>query len=767
MALLTTCLGTALAVNGVLGDNTYELAPVEVIGEAENLFRLPGSGYRVDGQVLEDYQISDINRLLERVPGVYFREEDGFGLLANISLRGVDASRSSKLTLMEDGIPTAPAPYTAPAAYYTPTLGRMAGIEILKGTSQVRHGPHTTGGVINYLSTPLPGQAAGYLRLAGGTDSERLAHGWWGDRMETDLGTLDVLLELYHQGNDGFRRIDAAGDFGGSDDTGYTRNDAMVKLAWTSPDARQRLEFKLGASDLDADISYLGLSNEDFALDPYRRYAASREDIFDTNHSRSYLRYGLRLGPDWDLSLTGYYNTFHRNWFKLNDIRDLDLDGDGIVEGEAGGSPVRMGLSEALAGGREGAALEALKGERAAHFRVRANNRDYYLAGAELILNGTVQQGEWTHNPLLGARFHTDRIRRLQWHDLFAQSADGSWEAPVRSALGSDGNRRQETRSTALFLEDEITRGPWIFQPGIRFEFLDLEWSEFSKDGTNERLFTRDDSMEVWSAGMGTTYLLDNRRALFVNFYRGFSAPSPRAVINNGIEEETSNSGELGFRYTDPANTFSAEVVGFYTRYDDLIVIDNIGSGTTGGNDQQPVTENIGEVDSYGLELVVRGDLYESSGGDWSVPVSLTGTWTVAELDGESRSTDAGSIFSGGRDGSRLPYIPEFQVNLSLGLEASRWSAGLSASWRDSSFSTATETTAPVNPTNGQPDARYGAIPSVFLLDGNIRYAVNESLTLFATFKNILDREYLVSRHPHGPRAGAPRQLTAGLNMSF
>lgn len=767
LSILTLCLGLAAPANGQAAEDTYELAPVEVIGEAEKLFRLPGSGYRVDGQVLEDYQIGDINRLLERVPGVYFREEDGFGLLANISLRGVDASRSSKLTLMEDGIPTAPAPYTAPAAYYTPTLGRMAGVEVLKGTSQVRHGPHTTGGVINYLSTPLPGRSAGYLRLAGGSDGERLAHGWWGERQETDFGTVDVLAELYHQANDGFRRIDAAGDFGGSNETGYTRNDGMVKLGWTSRDARQRLEFKLGASDLEADISYLGLSNEDFAADPHRRYAASREDVFNTDHSRTYLRYGLRLGPDWNLSLTGYYNTFHRNWFKLNDIRDIDLDGDGLVEGDSGNDPVRMGLSEALAGGLEGAALEALKGDRAAHFRVRANNRDYYLGGAEVLLKGTFARGEWTHNPLIGARFHTDRIRRLQWHDLFAQSADGSWADPVRSALGSDGNRRQETRSTALFFEDEISRGPWIFQPGIRVEFLDLEWSEFSRDGTNVRLSNRDDSMEVWSAGMGTTYLVDERRALFVNLYRGFSAPSPRAVINNGIEEETSTSGELGYRYKGPGNAFSAEVVGFFTHYNDLIVIDNIGSGTTGANDQQPMTENVGEVDSYGLELVLEGDLYESPAGGWSVPVALTGTWTVAELDGASRSTDAESIFSGGQDGSRLPYIPEFQFNLSLGLEASRWSAGLSASWRDSSFSTATETAAPVNPANGQLDARYGTVPSVFLLDGNIRYSVNDSLTLFATFKNILDREYLVSRHPHGPRGGPPRRFSAGFNMAF
>ncbi len=32
----------------------------------------------------------------------------------------------------------------------------MAGVEVLKGSSQIGYGPNTTGGVINFLSTPIP-----------------------------------------------------------------------------------------------------------------------------------------------------------------------------------------------------------------------------------------------------------------------------------------------------------------------------------------------------------------------------------------------------------------------------------------------------------------------------------------------------------------------------------------------------------------------------------------------------------------------------------
>ena len=58
-----------------------------------------GSSFYLSKAELNQFSDIDINRALDRIPGITVYEEDGFGLRPNISLRGTSPERSSKLQL--------------------------------------------------------------------------------------------------------------------------------------------------------------------------------------------------------------------------------------------------------------------------------------------------------------------------------------------------------------------------------------------------------------------------------------------------------------------------------------------------------------------------------------------------------------------------------------------------------------------------------------------------------------------------------------------
>ncbi|HZO11794.1 MAG TPA: TonB-dependent receptor plug domain-containing protein, partial [Polyangiaceae bacterium] len=129
---------------------------VSVFQDAREVERVAGSAYRVGEEELERFEDDDVHRTLQRVPGVYVRGEDGYGLRPNIGMRGAISDRSKKITLMEDGVLLGPAPYSAPAAYYFPLSTRMTAVEVYKGPSAIRYGPQTIGGAINFVSRRIP-----------------------------------------------------------------------------------------------------------------------------------------------------------------------------------------------------------------------------------------------------------------------------------------------------------------------------------------------------------------------------------------------------------------------------------------------------------------------------------------------------------------------------------------------------------------------------------------------------------------------------------
>ena len=741
-----------------------ELGALTVIGSKENLERVPGAGAFLDTAAIRDFAYDDVNQVIRDTPGVYTRQEDGYGLFPNVSLRGVSTTRNAKITVMEDGILMAPAPYSDPAAYYSPNAGRMRGLEVLKGSSQIKYGPETTGGVLNHLSTAIPSENAGFLSLSYGSDNDVRVHASYGGRFDSSWATVGFLVEDVYRETDGFKRIDATtgGGYGGSDNTGFDRNEPLAKLRFDfKSSVTQSLEFAYGRTDIHADETYLGLTDADFRANPYRRYAASRFDEINTDQERLSARYAIQPSDAVSLHLTAYKTKFARNWYKI----------DAAGEGTTGAF---RNLGEALAGQFGTGIIDVLRGDAAGRLRVRANNRKYGAEGLDALVVWHFDAGEITHRLETGARLHYDYADRFQWDDIYTQITDGAATRTTAGIPGTQENRRAESDALSLYVQDRISAGRLTVTPGIRFERID--YTDIRRSTAVATLSqitsTTERSIDTVAPGIGATWQQSEQLTWLAGVHRGISPPGP-AAARGALEEETSVGFEAGLRFNNRRD-FSAEAIAFHTTFDNLIVEQNAGGG--GGAGQ---TSNIGEVDTTGLELALAYDPAVSRGWIFRNPWNLSFTWTRARLGNNVNATGNGggvveSIFSGGRKGNELPYIPEYQIALGTGLELGDWGVYVDSYYQPRTWASANNSPLLLNPDASaaaglQPalDSRYGRVDAFLLVDLAVHYRLNERTRLKAAVTNLLDWEYIASRVPIGPRPGAPRMWTVGVETSF
>jgi Fe(3+) dicitrate transport protein len=735
----TVIFAAGLSASGIgtAQDAMTSLDPMTVLGSREEVFTQTGSSAFVPAEAIRAANSTNVNNVLAKVPGVYVREEDGFGNFPNISLRGADGTRTEKVTVMEDGILTAPAPYSGPAAYYTPRIARMAGVEILKGSSQVRYGPQTTGGVINYLSTEIPEEQTFYAKGTYGSFDTGFGHAYFGDTVETEAGKFGYLIELYGTRSDGFREID-----GTSDTTGFSVFEPMLKLSFEPKTAlKQRIEFKAGYTSFDADETYTGLTETDLDRDPDRRYAATRFDNIETDQYRTYLKWVGEPSDKLRLESAAYYGYFKRNWYKLDKVS---------------GKGSKKNLHEVLAPANGFTnELDVLQGTAAGKTEVKANNRSYSSYGWQNQANFRFETGSLSHDLAAGLRFHYDYQDRGHWLDTYNADGAGNYTFGSRTRVGQD-NRLEEIFATAIYLEDEIKTGALTLRPGIRYEWLELDDSKTINATSTKPSSTVNQSGDenLWMGGMSANYEINDENSLFGGIYRGVSSPGAGDYLA-GVEEEEAIGYELGVRHR--RDSLNVELAGFFTDFDNLISTD---TGLAGDP-----TFNAGAADVFGLESIIQYDAGSAAGLEAGIPLYVSATWTQAEFKGTTPGLAGGGdgIYAGGRDGNEIPYVPEWKLAAGIGYVAEKWGANLDAIYTGTTWGTGYNG----DPRTGRQTSRDGKIDPLLVFNLSAYYQLNEHIKLLAGIQNLFDERALVSRIPEGPRANAPRMIYAGFETQF
>ena len=701
---------------------------VMVIGSADRASDIVGSAQFVGEEELDKNNYTDINRVLRQVPGVNIQEEEGYGNRPNIGLRGGRSERSADITLMEDGILIAPAPYASPSAYYFPRVNRMEAVEVRKGSSTIKFGPRTTSGAVNLISSSVP-DVQEIEALAGyGTDNTQRLQGHYGNSYGFDWGTFGFVVDASHDQTDGFKDIDIVGG-----DTGYSIQDIMGKIKFATDaaaDIYQSVELKIGATEEDSDETYLGLTQSDFNADPFRRYASTQIDNMEAAHRQYHIRHFADFG-DFDTTTTLYHNQFSRNWYKLDDIT-------------VGGA--RLSLSNALENPAYLAALRGtanLDGSAANNLTVRANNRDYYSTGIQTDLATQFGLGLSEHELEFGIRYHYDKEDRFQNEDLYAIN-NGVMTLASEGAPGSQANRHATAKATALYVQDEISLANWTFVPGLRYEYIETKREDFNNGET------RENTVDALIPGIGIGYAFTDSLSVFGGVHKGFAPPSPSSTSDD-VEE--SINYELGSRYK--GTLFNAEIVGFFNDYSNLLGECTLSSGCSGGATGDQF--NAGEVDAYGIEFALGYDAAPvfKMREDISFPINFNYTFTQTEFQNSFVSSfdEWGNVSSG----DELPYIPEHQFFISAGVATPKWEINVAGKYVDEMRTQAGSGSIP--PNQGTDEH--------FIVDVAGEYELFDNTRLFGTVDNLFDTEYVAARRPAGARPGKPLTALAGIKFEF
>lgn len=695
---------TAVSTLNAAANSASVIDELTIIGSKKDVRKVAGSGAVIgDAQIAMEVS-TDINQLLKTVPGVYVREEDGYGLRPNFGIRGATSERSEKVTLMEDGVLIAPAPYSNPAAYYFPTTMRIKGVEVLKGAPLLRYGPQTVGGVINMITTAIPESNAGSLTLAAIENNGVDLLASYGGRS----GAVGWLVETAQRENEGFKNIDRSGR-----DSGYDIEDYMGKLAWQGES--QSILFKAQRSQETSNETYLGLTDADFDRNEDRRYGLSSIDEMNNKHEGYNLSHKLNINDTMALTTTAYYNEFERDWFKLS-------GGGSLIAAANGGDEIAQGI---LDGNVD---TDGLK--------YKHNNRSYLSKGlqSELALNIN------SHSIHVGVRVHRDDMDRFQPQERYQQIGGSLVYTSTDSVTGSN-NRLETAEATSVWLVDSWQASDKLaLNTALRYEDVETSRRQYSTQNRSDTPSLRSNNTQEWLPGLSATYQLNGNWQVLAGVHKGFSPLGGGAKTEE--EPESSVNYEAGLRYDN--DQWFVEAISFWSDFENKA--ENCSNGNPCSNGKTSGSYVTGDAVIAGLEFQFSNSFLI---GSMTVPVDVAYTYTQAEVSEDN--TNEG-IF----DGDKLANIPEHTFSLRSGIEtAMGWDNYVSIKYID-------ETCNAIGCAGNFVDT--DAFVSADLIS---HYALNESVTVFLKVENVLDKRAIVSRSPDGARPNKGRMASVGFSMDF
>ncbi|MBY0493873.1 MAG: TonB-dependent receptor [Cyanobacteria bacterium] len=597
LALQTGRFSESLSVVGTrLGDSPATLR------------RLPGALTILDAATLAGSQVFTATEALRKVPGVNVRDEEGLGLRPNIGVRGLNPTRSSKVLLLEDGVPFTIAPYGDNASYYHPPIERFESVEVLKGSGQIAYGPVTVGGIVNYVTPDVPKRTTAMARLAFGSRDYANVSGFAG----TTAGRVGMSLDyMRKQGN------------GARDNVRSRLDDVSAKVHVSVTDAHS-VTVKANYYGEDSTVTYSGLTEAEWAASP--RQNPFTNDAFVGARTGVTATWKAQFGGGLQMTTNVYQSSFNRDWWRQSS--------------NSGQRPNRR--PDPACGGM--ANLLTTCGNE-------GRLRQYDFWGVEPRFRAMPTVFGVTSETDFGVRVHAERQDRLQKNGATPIARDG---VLVESNL-------RENAALSGFVQNRFLLGRLTVTPGLRVEEIRYRrTNRLTAVGGNT-------SLTQWLPGIGAAFAPSAALTIFGGLHRGFAPPRTEDVISDTtgavveLDSERSWDTEAGVRYT--ATGLSAEATFFQMNYQNQIVPASLAGGVGA------TLTNGGKTLHQGVELGLRADSAGLIGGRHNIFTRVAYTaLPTARFTGIRYSSVAG-FSQVPVTNNRLPYAPDSLLAVTIGYQ--------------------------------------------------------------------------------------------------
>ena len=727
-------------------EETIILPDIEIQSSIGDRTRLtPGATNYVDRESMNRSRGLTVGETIEEIPGVISEMDDGDTRKGNFGIRGAHSRRSRKISVYEDYNPLNFAPYTDPTTHYIPPDERIGGIEVIKGSGQLTHGPQTMHGIINFLNHRPPKEGAGKIITSFG-ESNIGPRQQYHIRYGKDFGRIGNWQAM-------FTRHDNRGPVKG-DIVDYNDYFLNGDIELTS---NQKLAVTLNYNHEDSEYHEGGYGLAQYVADPEMGNNRLFDDTFEMDIVRTSLAHSYFASDTLKIDTNFYYNFVTRQRWS-----QTDNESAGLV------------IREDIDCDDEGARVDRVAAVSNSGCGYKNTPRRYHTAGIETRFYKDLNLFGKSNNLKYGAKFEFEKVERKARITGSDKKQTGTQFTEDEYAKSSED---AEVYALALYLEDDIQYSDkLILTPGLRYESYYLIHNDRDKNdgagenGKNANNYTSYEKDEyILLPGLGFTYEANNANQIYGGAHMGMAPPAVgdagyRQISN--LKSQKSFNFELGLINSNFEDKYGLtfETAAFRTVERNRPVKSSLRTTGTGST-----LKNIGTTFTDGVEFLVNWDQskYSKTSRNWFA--TLTYSFMYPKLKthqlGERSSDDAGAVtIVDDIYENDIPFVPRHKGLLTVGYGVQdKWDVSTTARYRGEYFTD-------IDNSKGIGQAgRFGQVDDHWVINARGNYTIPQfnNSTLYLSLTNMFDTTYIASISAEGLKVGNGRSIMTGLEYNF